>query len=75
MKCIEFQEFQRSPLSYLNAVFGEASLLRVTEVDGRDVVIMPARDYESLAETLHLLSTEANARHSANSIRSARVDR
>jgi antitoxin YefM len=75
MKCIEFQEFQRSPLPYLSAVFGEASHLRVTDVDGQDVVILPAKDYESLAETLHLLSTEANARHLAYSIRSARVDR
>ena len=68
MRIISYTEARNSLKSVLDAVEGDADVTVITRRDGADAVVMSLAQYQSMAETLHLLSSPANAAHLAQSI-------
>ena len=52
----------------MDAVFTSRAPLFVTRSNGEDVVVMTKADYESMQETLHLLSSPKNVERLAKGI-------
>jgi antitoxin YefM len=50
------------------ATEADADIAIITRRDGADAVVMSLAQYQSMAETLHLLSSPSNAAHLAESI-------
>jgi antitoxin YefM len=69
MAQVTFTEFRADMARHLNRVLADRDELVVTCQDREPVVVMPLADLESLRETLHLLSSPANAEHLIASIR------
>lgn len=61
MEITSYSNFRQNLKSFLDRVFVDHNPLFVTRTNGEDVVVMSKRDYESLNETLHLLSSPKNA--------------
>ena len=61
MEITTYSNFRQNLKSFLDSVFVDHNPLFVTRSNGEDVVVMSKRDYESLNETLHLLSSPKNA--------------
>jgi len=57
------REFTRNMGKYLDKVGEDKVNIVVTRSKGEDVVVLPASEYESMLETLHLLRSPANAGH------------
>ena len=68
MKIITYSEARRSLKSVLDRVHGDADVTVISRRDGADAVVMSLDHYQSVMETMHLLSTPANAAHLAKSI-------
>ncbi len=68
MRIVSYTEARNSLKSVLDTVEGDADITIITRRDGGDAVVMSLAQYESMAETLHLLSSPANAAHLAESI-------
>jgi len=56
-----YTNFRQNLKSFLDDVFKNHSPLFVTRTKGEDIVVLAKSDYESLQETLHLLSSPKNA--------------
>jgi len=61
MEITTYSNFRQNLKSFLDKVFVDHIPLFVTRTNGEDVVILSKTDYESLTETLHLLSSPKNA--------------
>jgi antitoxin YefM len=61
MEITTFSNFRQNLKFFLDKVFVDHNPLFVTRANGEDVVVMSKSDYESLNETLHLLSSPKNA--------------
>lgn len=68
MKQISVSELSINLIKYLDDVLANRSELVVTQGVSEPIVILPLVELEGLRETLHLLSTPANAEHLRNSI-------
>ncbi|MFY0686428.1 MAG: type II toxin-antitoxin system Phd/YefM family antitoxin [Cyclobacteriaceae bacterium] len=68
MESISYSSFRANLKSMLDKVLGDRIPLFVTRKNSEEVVIIPRADYESLKETLHLLSSRANAERLHQSI-------
>ena len=68
MRIVSYTEARNSLKSVLDAVEGDADVTIITRRDGADAVVMSLAHYQSMAETLHLLSSPANASRLAESI-------
>lgn len=68
MRIVSYTEARNSLKSVLDSVEDDADIAIITRRDGGDAVVMSLAQYESMAETLHLLSSPANAAHLAESI-------
>ena len=68
MRIISYTEARNSLKTVLDTVEGDADITVITRRDGSDAVVMSMAQYQSMAETLHLLSSPANAAHLAESI-------
>ncbi len=68
MRIVSYTEARNSLKSVLDTVEGDADIAIITRRDGGDSVVMSLAHYQSMAETLHLLSSPANATHLAESI-------
>ena len=67
MKRISVSEFRDHLANRLDEVLADRTALVVKGLS-EPVVILPLADLKALRETLHLLSTPANAEHLRNSI-------
>ena len=68
MRIVTYSE-ARSSLKYvLDAVHDDADVTVISRRDGADAVVMSLDHYQSIMETMHLLSAPANAAHLAKSI-------
>ena len=65
---VSFTELRNNMASHLDKVEADRSELIVTRQNHEPVVILPLSELEGLRETLHLLSTPANAEHLLRSI-------
>lgn len=61
MGAISYSRFCMNPDKVIEEVVDAEEAITVTREDGRDVVIIPAKEFESWKETLHLLSNKKNA--------------
>lgn len=68
MRIVSYTEARNGLKSVLDGVEADADIAIITRRDGADAVVMSLAHYQSMAETLHLLSSPANAAHLAESI-------
>ena len=68
MKIVTYSEARSALKSVLDRVHEDADVTVISRRDGADAVVMSLDHYESSMETMHLLSTPANAAHLAKSI-------
>ena len=68
MRIVTYSEARSSLKSILDAVHDDADVTIISRRDGADAVVMSLDHYQSMMETIHLLSTPANAAHLAQSI-------
>ena len=68
MRMVSYTEARNSLKTVLDGVEADADIAIITRRDGADAVVMSLAQYQSMAETLHLLSSPANAAHLAESI-------
>lgn len=61
MSAIAFTQFRKHLTESVEEVCDSGEPLTVTRADGRDVVIVPAREWSAMQETLHLKSSPLNA--------------
>jgi len=63
MTHVSFSDLRANMAKHLDRVLADRSELVVTRQNHEPVVILPLAELEGLRETLHLLSTPANAEH------------
>ena len=72
MRIISFSDARNSLRTVIDQVVEDADVTVITRRDAPDAVVMSLDHYNSLLETVHLLSSPANAAHLAKSINQAR---
>lgn len=60
MKVVNYSEFRNNLTQNLNAVNEDKEIVIVSRTQGKNVVVMDLDEYNSIRETLHLMSTKAN---------------
>lgn len=60
MGAISYSRFRKNPNKVIEEVVDAEEAVTVTREDGRNVVIIPAKEFESWKETMHLLSSKKN---------------
>ena len=75
MRIINFSDARNSLRSVIDQVVEDADVTVISRRDAPDAVVMSFEYYSSLMETVHLLSSPANAAHLAKSIQQARSGR
>ncbi|MES2263516.1 MAG: type II toxin-antitoxin system prevent-host-death family antitoxin [Pseudomonadota bacterium] len=73
MRIINFSDARNSLRSVIDQVVADADVTIISRRDAPDAVVMSFDHYSSLIETVHLLSSPANAAHLAKSIAQARA--
>jgi len=73
MRIISFSKARNSLKSVLDSVMDDADCTVITRRDAEDAVVMSLEHYNGLMETLHLLSSPANAAHLRKSIEQHRA--
>ena len=68
MRIVSYTEARNGLKSVLDGVVDDADCTVITRRDAQDAVVMSMDHYNSLMETVHLLSSPANAEHLAKSI-------
>jgi antitoxin YefM len=61
MRVVTYSEARSSLKSVLDQVNDDADVTVISRRDGADAVVMSLDHYQSIMETMHLLSTPANA--------------
>ena len=69
MEIISYSNFRQNLKSFLDQVLEDRSPLYITRPRHEDIVVMSKSDYESLQETLFLLSSPKNAERLAKGIK------
>lgn len=72
MRIINFSDARNNLRSVIDQVVADADVTVISRRDAPDAVVMSFDHYRSLMETVHLLSSPANAAHLAASIAQAR---
>jgi len=72
MRIINFSDARSSLRAVIDQVVEDADVTVISRRDAPDAVVMSFDHYSSLMETVHLLSSPANAAHLAKSIAQAR---
>lgn len=72
MHIITYSEARNSLKSVLDQVANDADITIISRRDGADAVVMSLDHYQRLMETLHLLSTPANAAALARAVQQDR---
>jgi antitoxin YefM len=75
MRIINFSDARNNLRAVLDQVVEDADVTVIARRDAPDAVVMSFDHYSSLMETVHLLSSPANAVHLAKSIEQARAGR
>jgi len=60
MKVLNFTDFRNNLSESLNAVNNDREIIVVSRTKGKNVVVMDLEEYNSMQETMHLTSTQAN---------------
>ena len=75
MRIINFSDARNSLRAVIDQVVADADVTVITRRDAPDAVVMSFEHYSSLIETVHLLSSPANAAHLAKSIEQSKTGR
>ncbi|MGH8729103.1 MAG: type II toxin-antitoxin system Phd/YefM family antitoxin [Burkholderiales bacterium] len=62
MTAIAFSQFKKRMNEHLQEMEATGEPLTVTRADGNDFVIMSAQEWESIQETLHIMSSPENVK-------------
>lgn len=73
MRIINFSDARNSLRAVIDQVVEDADVTVISRRDAPDAVVMSFDHYSSLMETVHLLSSPANAAHLARSIAQLRA--
>ena len=73
MDVTSYSELRQKLKACMDKVCADQAPLLVTRQNGAPVVMMSLAEYESMEETLHLLSSPANAEHLRRSLAQAEV--
>lgn len=68
MRIISYSKTRKGLNCVMDGLEDDADITIITRRDGGDAVVMSFAHYQSMAETLYLLSSPANAAHLAASI-------
>jgi antitoxin YefM len=68
MSQVSYTEFRAHLATYLDRVEEDRAELVVTRQNRPDIVVLPRAELNSIRETLHLLSTPANAKRLLDSV-------
>tara|TARA_B100000809_G_scaffold228064_1_gene240824 strand:+ start:782 stop:1042 length:261 start_codon:yes stop_codon:yes gene_type:complete len=63
MEVTTYSNFRQNLKKFLDEVLSSHSPLYVKRTNGEDVVVLSKSDFESMEETLYLLSSEKNRNH------------
>jgi antitoxin YefM len=69
MDITTYSNFRQNLKSFLDTIFENKTPLFVTRSKGEDVVVLSKSDYESMEETIYLLSSPKNAERLASGIK------
>lgn len=73
MRIITYSEARSSLKAVLDTVSEDADVTVISRRDGSDAVVMSLDHYQSIMETMHLLSTPANAAALARAVKQDRA--
>jgi antitoxin YefM len=73
MRIISFSDARNSLRAVIDRVVEDADVTVISRRDAPDAVVMSFEHYSSLMETVHLLSSPANAAHLTKSMAQARA--
>lgn len=73
MRIVNFSDARNSLRAVIDQVVDDADVTVIARRDAPDAVVMSFDYYSSLMETVHLLSSPANAAHLATSLAQARA--
>jgi len=62
MQVVNYTEFRNNLAGSLNMVNDNSEIMVVSRSKGKNVVVMSLEEYNSIQETLHLVSSKANQR-------------
>jgi antitoxin YefM len=68
MKVVSYTEARNGLKTVLDDVINDADYTIITRRDAEDAVVMSLAHFQSMTETLYLMSSPANAAHLAKSI-------
>ncbi len=68
MKVVNYSEFRNNLTQNLNTVNEDKEIVIVSRTQGKNVVVMDLDEYNSIQETLHLISTKANRKRLEDAI-------
>ena len=71
MEVTTYSNFRQNLKNFLDEVFSSHTPLYVKRTNGEDVVVLSKSDYESMEETLYLLSSEKNRTHLLEGVKEA----
>lgn len=75
MQVITYSDARNNLKSVLDQVIDDADVAVITRKEGQHAVVMGQDYYNSLIETLHLMSSPSNAAHLAKSIAELRASK
>jgi len=68
MEITTYSNFRQNLKRYLDSILASRDPLFVTRSKGDDIVVLAKTDYESMQETIHLLSSPRNAQRIAEAL-------
>ena len=63
MKTLTYTSLRNNLSSVLNEIENDQDVYKITRRNHDDIIMIPKSDYDSLKETLYLLSNPNNAKH------------
>ena len=75
MRVVNFTEFRNNLAESLNVVNDDGDIVVVSRSKGKNVVVMSLEEYNSIQETLHLTSTNANRSRLDKAISNMRAEK
>ena len=72
MRIVSFSDARSNLREVIDQVVADADVTVISRRDAPDAVVMSFEHYSSLIETVHLLSSPANAAHLAKSIKQSK---
>lgn len=73
MQAVSFSELRSRLKQIMDASADQHEAVLIKRPKGENMILMSQSDYESLKETAYLLSSEANAKHLRESLRSLKA--